>query len=77
MTGTERVARTAKTFSKVTSLLVDGLQSVGDFGQHREDFPESMVSKTFAASVLMTAIELTESLVADANRVKKEQRNPT
>jgi hypothetical protein len=26
---------------------------------------------------LMTAIELTESLVADANRVKKEQRNPT
>ena len=58
-------------------LPADALQSVGDFGQHREDFPESVVSKTFAASVLLTAIELTESLVADANRVKKEQRSPT
>jgi len=66
MTGTEKVARTDKVASKVTSLLVDALQSVGDFGQHREEFPETVVSKTFAASVLLTAIELTESLVADS-----------
>jgi hypothetical protein len=77
MTGTEKVARTAKVASKVTSLLVDALQSVGDFGQHREDFPESVVSKTFASSVLMAAIELTASLAADVNRVKNEQRDLT
>lgn len=76
MTGTEKVPRTAKVASKVTSLLVDALQSVGDFGQHREDFPESPVSKSFASSVLMSAIELTASLAVDADRASNEKRNP-
>lgn len=70
MTGTERVERKARVVTKCTTLLIDALQSVGDFGQHREDFPESIVTTGFAASVVMTAIELVESLQTDIARSK-------
>lgn len=65
MTGTERVERRARVVTKCTTLLIDALQSVGDFGQHREEFPESIVSTGLAASVVLTAIELVESLNQD------------
>jgi hypothetical protein len=54
--------------AKPTALLVDSLQSVGDFGQHRHDFPESNVSKGFVASQVLSAIELVESLARDLLR---------
>lgn len=68
MSGKERVTRQARVVSKSTALLVDALQSVGDFGQHREEYPESVVTTGFAASVVLTAIELVESLCEDTAR---------
>ena len=44
------------------------LQSVGDFGQHRDDFRESTVTKGFAACVVLCAIELVESFARDLLR---------
>lgn len=57
-TGTDRFRRVTKYVTKTTSLLVDQLQSVGDFGQHRSDYPESSVSMGFAAQAIFAAIEL-------------------
>jgi hypothetical protein len=57
----------------LTALLVDSLQSVGDFGQQRHDFPESNVSKGFAASQVLSAIELVESLNRDLMRACRRQ----
>jgi hypothetical protein len=45
LTGAQDIRPLAKFATKPTALLVDNLQSVGDFGQHRHDFPESNVSK--------------------------------
>ena len=60
MTGADNIRPLAKFATKPTALLVDGLQSVGDFGQHREDFDESTVTKGFVACVVLCAIELVE-----------------
>ena len=54
--------------TKPTALLLDSLQSIGDFGQHRDDFRESTVTKGFAACVILCAIELVESLAWDLLR---------
>lgn len=64
-TGTEKVRRQSRYVTKTTYLLIDHLQSVGDFGQHRPDFPETRVTVGFAASVVLAAIALVESLTAD------------
>ncbi|MBM4396453.1 MAG: hypothetical protein FJ087_12290 [Deltaproteobacteria bacterium] len=64
-TGTDRVRRVARFVTKPTYLLIDHLQSVGDFGQHREDFPESRVSVGTAAAFVLSAIELAEQLTRD------------
>jgi len=64
-TGTERTSRRAKHISKTTYLLLDHLQSVGNFGQHTEDFPESRITIGFAASVVFGAISLVECLTYD------------
>jgi hypothetical protein len=58
----------AKFATKPTALLLNGLQSIGDFGQHREDFRESVVTTSFAASVVLIAIETAESLACDLAR---------
>jgi hypothetical protein len=68
LTGAERVRPLAKYATKPTALLLDSLQSIGDFGQHRADFPESTVTTGFAATVVMTAIELAASIAADLAR---------
>jgi len=63
-----RIRPLARFVTKPTALLVDALQSVGDFGQHREDFPESSVSIGYAAGIVMMAIELVDSLSRDLAR---------
>ena len=68
MTGTERVQRKSRYVTKTTCLLIDHLQSVGDFGQHRGDFPETHVTIGFTASIILAAIALVESLTADLQR---------
>lgn len=64
-TGTDRVRRKSRFVTRTTYLLIDHLQSVGDFGQHRGDFPEAQVTIGFAAAVALTAIALIESLTED------------
>ena len=65
ITGTDRIRRQSRYVTKTTSLLVDHLQSVGSFGQHRENFPETNVSVGFAVASVLAAISLVESLTAD------------
>ena len=65
LTGTDKVRRQSRYVRKVTCRLIDHLQSVGDFGQHRPDFPETKVTLGFAASIVLAAIALVESLTAD------------
>ena len=68
ITGSDRTPRQSKYVTKTTCLLVDHLQSVGDFGQHRKDYPETTISVGFAATVVLAAISLVESLTADLQR---------
>src|SRR5262249_39255222 len=65
ITGTEDIQPLAKHVTKPTYLLVDHLQSVGDFGQHREEHP---VTIGFAAAVCLSAIELCARLGQDFRR---------
>ena len=51
-TGTERTSRRVRYITKTTYLLLDHLQSVGNFGQHRDDFPAVKVTVGFSASVV-------------------------
>jgi len=62
MTGTEKVRRVARYCTKPTALLVDHVQSVGDFGQHRVG---GAVSVGIAAAFCLSAIGLCESLAHD------------
>jgi hypothetical protein len=64
ITGTENSQRLAKYVTKPSYLLLDHLQSIGDFGQHRED----NVSLGFATAICMAAIELCDSLTRDFAR---------
>lgn len=70
LTGADNIRPMAKYVTKPTFLLLDGLQSVGDFGQHREEFSESTVSRGFAATAALMAIELAESLAKDLERTR-------
>ena len=54
--------------TKTTYLLLDHLQSIGNFGQHREEFPETKVTIGFAASVVHSSIALVECLTSDLSR---------
>ena len=67
-TGTGGVERKTRYVRKTTCLLIDHLQSVGDFGQHRADFPKTHVTVGFGAAVVLAAIALVESLTADLQR---------
>ena len=68
-TGTERTIRQTRYVTRTTYLLLDHLQSVGDFGQHRDEYSETEVTIGFAASVVTSSIALVESLTADLSRV--------
>ena len=62
ITGTEDHDPVSKFVTKPTYLFVDHLQSVGDFGQHKEG---STVSVSIAAAFCLSAISLCESLARD------------
>ena len=64
-TGTGRTSRQVRYITKTTFLLLDHLQSVGNFGQHRDEFPEIKVTVGFAASIVFAAISLLECLTHD------------
>ena len=68
ITGSDRIPRQSEYVTKTTFLLVDHLKSVGDFGQHRSGFPETDITVGFAATVVLAAISLVESLTADLQR---------
>ena len=70
ITGSDRISRQSKYVTKTTSLLVDHLHSVGNFGQHRSQYPETDISVGFAAAVVLAAISLVESLTSDLQRVR-------
>lgn len=62
MTGDRKSGRVTKFISKPTALLIDFLQSSGDFGQHIED---NEVSFEFAVTVCAAAIELCDHLARE------------
>lgn len=64
-TGTERTTRRTKHVTKAAFLLLDHLQSAGNFGQHRNDYPDTEVTIGFAAAVVLSAIALVECLTRD------------
>ena len=64
-TGTERTSRQFRYITKTTYLLLDHLRSVGNFGQHRDDYPDVEVTVGFAASVVFAAVSLVECLSHD------------
>ena len=68
ITGSVYTPRQSQYVTKTTYLLVDHLISVGDFGQHRSEFPETDVTVGFAATVVLAAISLIESLMTDLQR---------
>ena len=65
VTGSEHTSPQSRYVKKTTYLLVEHLKSVGDFGAHQEDFRETQISVSFAATVVLAAISLVESLTAD------------
>ena len=67
-TGTERTNRCTRHVTKTTFLLLDHLQSVGNFGAHLSDYPKVKVSIGFAAAVVLSAISLVECLTSDLSR---------
>ena len=68
-TGTERTIRQTSYVTRTTYLQLDYLQSVGDFGQHRDEYAGTEVAVGFAASVVFTAISLLECLTQDLSGV--------
>ena len=68
ITGSDRSSRQSQYVTKTTSLLVEHLHSVGNFGQHRSQYPETDISVGFAAAVVLAAISLVESLTSDLQR---------
>ena len=62
ITGTSEHNPVSKFISKPTYLLIDHLQSVGDFGQHQGD---NTVTLQFAAAFCLSAIALCDSLARD------------
>lgn len=65
ITGSHGVPRQSRYVTKATSLLVDHLNSVGNFGQHREEYAETEVSVSFAVTIVLAAISLVDCLTVD------------
>ncbi len=59
------IERKAKALTKSTFLLLDNLQSIGDFGQHLKDYPECPPTTSFAAAVIGNAIAFVSALTRD------------
>ena len=65
ITGSERAQRQSTYVTRTTSLLVNHLHSVGNYGQHLSG---DQVTVGFAASVVLSAISLVECLTSDLSR---------
>jgi hypothetical protein len=65
--GGRSLKRLTRWVTKPTALLVEHLQSVGNFGQHQDD----AVTSSFAVSTCNSAIALCESLASDL-RIEQE-----
>ena len=76
-TGTRNTRPLGKCVTKTTYLLVDHLHSVGNFGQHREESPETSISIGFVAASVLSAISLVENLTADLHRQESAGRDTT
>ena len=74
ITGTGQIRRQSRCVTKTTCLLIDHLQSVGSFAQHREG---TDISIGFAAVSVLAAISLIESLTADLHRQEGTGRDTT
>ena len=68
ITGSYGVPRQSRYVTKTTSLLVDHLNSVGNFAQHREEYAETEVSVGFTVAIVLAAISLVDNLTADLQR---------
>jgi hypothetical protein len=63
--GDKFIRRKSKALKKSTFLLLDSLQSVGDFGQHLKDYPECPPTTSLAVTVIGNAIEFVSALTLD------------
>lgn len=72
-TGADKIRPLTKFATRPTAMLLDGLLSIGNFGQHRGEFAELTLSKGFAASVLLTSIELAANLARDLARQDRHE----
>ena len=77
ITGTGQIRRQSRCVTKTTCLLIDHLQSVGSFAQHREVSPKTEISIGFAAVSILAAISLIESLTGDLHRQGDSGRDTT
>ena len=59
------VIRKAVFLTKPSFHLLDSLQSMGDFGQHLSDYPDTSLSTGMVAAVVLSAAELVEALTQD------------
>lgn len=62
MAGTDLTPRFAQKLTRTTILLIDHLQTLGDFGQHTDG---NVISRPFALSACYAAVEMCASLSAD------------
>ena len=65
ITGSERAQRQSTYVTRTTSLIVNHLHSVGNYGQHLSG---DQVTVGFAAAVVLSAISLVECLTSDLSR---------
>lgn len=65
--GQSFIQRKARFLTKSTFLLLDSLQSMGDFGQHLKDYPECPPTTGLAVAMIISAIEFVDALTRDLN----------
>jgi hypothetical protein len=71
MTDPRRIRRT--TVRRSTYVLIDGLQKVGDFGQHLEG---EIVPHGFGVAVCLTALQVVEQLTTDLQATSSREDAP-
>lgn len=59
------IERKSRALTRPTFLLLDSLQSIGDFGQHLKDYADCPPTTDFAVAVITVAIEFVSSLASD------------
>lgn len=75
LTGAKNIPSLAKSVTKPTYLLLNHLHPIGDIALHLEDYPNIKVTTEFAASILLSAIELLQSLSDDLRRPAQQGKS--